>query len=71
MITIASYIEVGVHGLEVDEGGEDDVEVPDGVREGHHAVQLEEDDAHQVDQAAVLQLSHALSGCLKWNKKSL
>lgn len=58
-------IEVSMDRLEVDERGEHDVEVPDGVREGHHAVQLEEDDADQVHEAAVLQLPHALPGSLK------
>lgn len=39
-------------------GGQRDEHVPDGVREGDAAVRLEEEHAHQVQDAAQLQVVH-------------
>lgn len=42
----------------VDSGGERDEHVPDGVREGDAPVRLEEENSHQVQHPAHLQVVH-------------
>jgi len=55
-LTTRSAEQVTADGGEVQGGADEDEAVPDGVRERHDAVALEEDDADHVDEAAGRQL---------------